>query len=652
LVVFVLFVIFVVAPQVVRQRDPFRVSAGRRLRLGVQRPRVDASTVPGRVRALALTTALVAFLLPACGGSKGSSTPIPTPAPTPGPTPQNPCPIVASEEAEEAPALTPEALAKLRDHRTVRDRPGRVLNSLWLHQAHGVDRPLAEPDTNAQDAGEIAVLQDSGDLFLLPNNLDLAGKTLRFTPSANGFSEAPATSGFRQPVGDRVTLTDDDSASFQVPFAFPYYGAAQSTVFVNSDGNLTFGEGDAASTDRDVTRMLTGPPRVAPFFADLDPTTGTGRVYVQSAADAFTVTWCGVRAFDSTQTTTVQVSLLPDGVIEMHYGTAIGLRDAIVAVSPGRSSGFSPIDLTAGGGSSAAVAVGERFGSQRELDLAAVAKRFYAGHQDLYDQLLVWTDTSLVTGNAFAFETTVANDIRGIGIDLYNDSAAFGSAGRLRSMVMFDTLSKYPSDPRQTFLGENDTLSLMGQEVGHRWLAFLRFRDSSGGTSDALLGRDLAHWSFFMDSDASVMEGNDIEDLGGGTFRTVGAVSRYSRLDQYAMGLVGESDVPRFFYVDSPTNVQPSRDKTDGPDEGVTFSGTRRDVLITDVVAAMGTRSPTARNSPKVHRQAFIYVISGGTTLADGDVRKIDGFRKSWETFFSQATDRRMRAETRLRPPS
>ena len=29
-----------------------------------------------------------------------------------------------------------------------------------------------------------------------------------------------------------------------------------------------------------------------------------------------------------------------------------------------------------------------------------------------------------------------------------------------------------------------------------------------------------------MDSDASVMEGNDIEDLGGGSFRTIGAVRR------------------------------------------------------------------------------------------------------------------------------
>ena len=93
---------------------------------------------------------------------------------------------------------------------------------------------------------------------------------------------------------------------------------------------------------------------------------------------------------------------------------------------------------------------------------------------------------------------------------------------------------------------------MLGQEVGHRWLAFFEFRDHTGERSQALLGRDEAHWSFFFDSDASVMEGNDIEDLGGGSFRTVAAVERYSLLDQYAMGLVPRIEVPPFFYVREP----------------------------------------------------------------------------------------------------
>ena len=62
-------------------------------------------------------------------------------------------------------------------------------------------------------------------------------------------------------------------------------------------------------------------------------------------------------------------------------------------------------------------------------------------------------------------------------------------------------LSNYPADPteRILLLGENNTLSVMGQEAGHRFLVFVRFRDPvSGQPSFDLLGRDQAHWSFFL----------------------------------------------------------------------------------------------------------------------------------------------------------
>ena len=123
-----------------------------------------------------------------------------------------------------------------------------------------------------------------------------------------------------------------------------------------------------------------------------------------------------------------------------------------------------------------------------------------------------------------------------------------------------DWLGKYPDDPTQKFLGENNTLSVLGQEVGHRWLAYVDFRDRTGARSDALLGRDLAHWSFFFDSDASVMEGNDIEDLGGGQFQhrrtrssaTAGSIST-------RWGWCRPSAVPTFFYVESPVSTQGQR---------------------------------------------------------------------------------------------
>jgi len=146
-----------------------------------------------------------------------------------------------------------------------------------------------------------------------------------------------------------------------------------------------------------------------------------------------------------------------------------------------------------------------------------------------------------------------------------------------------------------------------------------------------------------------VMEGNDIQDLGGGSFKTVGSVARYSALDQYAMGLRTEAEVPPFFYVESPANVSNGATSVSAPRTGVTFNGTRRTVLIQDIVAAMGVREPAAAQSPRVHSQAFIHLVSAGRTADAANVAKIDRFRTAWESFFLSATDGRMQANTRLK---
>jgi hypothetical protein len=607
------------------------------------------------IRSLALA-AFVSASLPACGGNGGGGSPAPSPSPAP--APQNPCLTAGidlpADQQPEVPLNEGAAAAKRRRSRPAGDVPRTVYDSFWTHAAAAATRALFTPPPRAatEDVGEIAVVQDEGDLLIAPNPFDLKGVGLRFTRNGSSYDVSRIDAAFRANLGTRVVLEDDDSESFTLPFAFAFYGKTQPLAFVNSDGNITFEEEDRASTERNVTRVMTGPPRVAPFFADLDPTTGTGRVFAQSAADAFTVTWCAVRGFDKTETVTVQSSLLPNGDVEVTFGGTIDLGDAIVALSPGRTGRFATLNLsTAGALAGGDGALGERFARSRDLDLVATARKFYQSHPDGYDQLVIWTNVA-VTDEAFAFETTVANEIRGIGVDVLDQSRAFGSAGRLRSIVMMDTLGKYPADPQARFFGENNTLSLIGQEAAHRWLAFLRFRDHDGRRSDALLGRDQAHWSFFMDSDASVMEGNDIEDLGGGSFRTVAAVRRYSALDQYAMGLVTSSQVAPFFYVENPVNVSPSRDAEDAPRVGVTFTGTKRTVLLQDVVSVTGARQPAAGQGARVFRQAFIYVPSNGTTADGAQVGKMDLIRRQWETFFGRAVNSRARAETRLRPAS
>src|SRR5262249_56929791 len=98
-----------------------------------------------------------------------------------------------------------------------------------------------------------------------------------------------------------------------------------------------------------------------------------------------------------------------------------------------------------------------------------------------------------------------------------------------------------------------------------------------------------------------------IDDLGNGVFRTVGAVSRYSALDQYVMGLRPASDVPPMFLV---TGVTSGGNAGDAPRVGVEIRGTRKDVTITDIIAAMGTRRPDSSTAQKTFRQAFIYLVA------------------------------------------
>jgi hypothetical protein len=593
--------------------------------------------------------ALVVFVVPSigCGGSGSDGGTSPSPSPSPGTSPQNPCATASVEDAELA------ARAGQED-RPVRDKTRidgstrwRVLEDLYAHRAAALrGQAVTVPEPHNADIGQIAVLQDQGDLVVRANVFDLAGVGLRFSRNGGGgYDVSKIDANFRSALGTRVTLSDDDSRAATVPFNFQFYGQTQTAAFVNSDGNITFGEEDKASTDRNVTRLLAGAPRIAPFLADLDPSTG-GSVWVNGTSSEFTVTYCNVRGFESSQVATVQATMLADGSIEMKMAASTNLPEAVVGISPGHSGTFAPVNLNADGPTAGGSgAVGERFSDSSQLDTVAVARRFYQTHPDAFDQLVMWTDTRLQR-TSFAYESTVKNDIRGIGIDVYDIASEFGSGGTLRSVVAMDALTKYHDDPRARFLGQNNTLSLLGQESGHRWLAFMEFRNANGVRSDALLGRDQAHWSFFMDSDGSVMEGNDWEALGAGKFVTRDPVRRYSRLDQYAMGLVGPGDVPAFFYIESPLNTTKGAD--DAPiSAGFELTGTRRDVLIKDVVDVMGTRTPAANQSPRVHRQAFIYVITTPEPAA-GQMDKLERIRAAWEPFFFEATERRMTLTARL----
>jgi hypothetical protein len=516
-------------------------------------------------------------------------------------------------------------------------------------------RRLRESGTQALSAvqaervGDIAVLVDDGSLIVQPNPLDLSNLTIQYTPQKKGgYVVSSSDAVLEENIGDRMDMSDDDSRQIKFPkkFRFRFFGKVQKGVFVHSDGNLTFGTPDAASTDRDLGRLISGPPRIAPLFADLNPgaAAGEGGVYVLTSDKKVVVTWRDVPEFEQGNRNTFQAVLYADGRITFAFGT-LQARTAVVGLAPGNGNDVRLLDYTANlPTGTLKTGIAERFATARSFDHAAVARAFFREFADDYDHLVVFLDFPQSLGGAFAFEAPVKNEIRGIGLPVFDSTAQVGSRGRLRSFVQMGTLSRYPDDPQTEFLGTNSTLDVLGQEAGHRWLSFLHFIDGNGQASDALLGRDLSHWSFCHNSLASDMEGNEWREEGGNRFTSIGATDRYSPLDQYAMGLIGADEVPPFYTVGDCSNPSAA------PAVGASIQGPRIDVTIDQVIAAEGPRVPDFRKAPHTFDMAFILVSEAGRFPSDASISKVDRIRAAWEPYFAAVTDGNGSVRTTIKP--
>ncbi len=528
-----------------------------------------------------------------------------------------------------------------------KDRNG-ARDAVWAHRARRPDREVSgrTAGMRSEDVGQVAVLYDEGDLIFRRNPVDLQGIGVQFAPSAAGYrvvrlDQPPSTES-----GEPLALGDDDSIEVALPFPFPFYGRTHTSVHVHSDGNLTFDAADSASSTRSLGRMLAGPPRIAPLFADFDPSAG-GQVVTSASADRFRAAWREVPQYGATDANSFEAILFADGRIEMVYGSALATDvQGQAGIAPGASAnGVVSLDLSGAAGGEGAGALVESFTDREGLDTPAVAAKFLATHPDDYTYLVVFASQTLLTGNTFAYEQTVQNAVSGIGIRPFDFSADFGSAGRLESFVFMDAIGKYPEDLTEPLVGTDTSLAVLAHETGHRWLADAVFRDGSANSRE-LLGRDGVHWSFFMDTDASHLEGNDLNDLGGGQFQTGRSGLQYSPLDQYLMGFRSAAEVPPFYVVRDPTGLR-DLDPGRSPRPGITFTGTRVDVTVDMLTEAMGARTPAVGEAPTVFRQAYIYLVVDGT--ADpADIDRIDRFRQAFEAQFLASTGGRAQVDTRL----
>lgn len=263
----------------------------------------------------------------------------------------------------------------------------------------------------------------------------------------------------------------------------------------------------------------------------------------------------------------------------------------------------------------------------------AVATQYFQNYQDNVDFLIVFTAFSFEKGEAVAFATAVKNDVQGLGLPLFDHSDAFGSSGKLQTYIDMAALQDWDFNPLSPAFAElQDTAA---HELMHRFGVYAKYRLDGGDVTD-LLGRDQAHWSFFLDTDASVMYGADWQEQTG-VFRAIDIRHRFSPLDLYLAGFRSAAEVPPMTLIRGGVGAS----ATDLPRLGFSTPGTPETVTIEQIIAASGPRVPDAQAAPKHFRAGLILLVRpelGYPTTAPVELHR---FARELEQRFSALTEGR-----------
>jgi hypothetical protein len=141
--------------------------------------------------------------------------------------------------------------------------------------------------------------------------------------------------------GSPLALEDDDAVEVPLGFRFPFQGRSWTSVFVNSNGHLTFGTADLDFAES-VEKFLAGPPRIAGLWRDLAVTSAhPGPILVEQGPGAFTVSYVSMPEFQwdsvgsfSTLPNSLSITLYWTGHIRLRWG-ATTRGEALVGVTPG-----------------------------------------------------------------------------------------------------------------------------------------------------------------------------------------------------------------------------------------------------------------------------------------------------------------------------
>jgi hypothetical protein len=227
------------------------------------------------------------------------------------------------------------------------------------------------------------------------------------------------------------------------------------------------------------------------------------------------------------------------------------------------------------------------------FDLAGAAQRFYRNFEDTYDDLaMVPQDTFFASYSAY--HSNIRNQVRGIGLGLFDRSATYGSTGgRLQGV--------------EVFLGSQFALhSTSSHEIAHQWGDYINWTRLSGlvrsgwqpASHDPLWAPGETLIGSVLTATRRVAHADD-----GWKIERTPAPTLFHPFTLYAMGLIPKDDVPEITLFDDQAQFNPVTTST--PATGTLLSGTTQTATIYNVIGMLGERSGPV---PAVWNRATVVV--------------------------------------------
>jgi len=278
------------------------------------------------------------------------------------------------------------------------------------------------------------------------------------------------------PSGEELLLADDATTKIGIGFPFTFASATYDSLFVSSNGSLTFDAPDP-SPAASAGSLAAGPPRVALFWTDLDPTLTPVRV--ERFSGGITVSYDSVAVAGAAAPLSASVTLFEDaGEMQMTFASAPAAA-ALVGIAAG--GGASP---TAGNfeslpiGAAPAAGIYEMFAASPDADFAL------AGHSlrftPLMDGTYLVSDPELETAVAVTHFEAVGE--RGAVVLRFGLPAGHSVVGFRVERAEGDAAGAYLGGLRDASEGEN-TVTDTNARPGVTYRYWIHLVERSGETT-------------------------------------------------------------------------------------------------------------------------------------------------------------------------